>query len=438
MSRVLRVPVLLLLFLSPAPGLSSSGESAAAAGGLAERIDAYVEPFLADEHLSGQLLVAREGAVLYERSFGMANFELGVPVTSETRFNVASISKPMTGMLALQLVQSGKLAASDPLSKWIPDFPRGDEITLEMLMRHTAGIPHRLTSELEESQPTSAAGMVELAKGAELLFEPGQGSAYSSGGYSILARVLELASGSGYGELIERSIFAPAGMEHSVHPEGDYLIPARADSYLLGPDGGIRNAALKHYSFLVGAGSIYSTPRDLLALQRALLDGKLGEQAIQNYVRDSSLSWNGRTNGFRAFADFDGQTGVSVIFAGNLLTGAADRLRADVPRIAAGEAVEVPSRLNLDPVTVPATVLREYEGVYQLRPGTELELSFDGNSVSLSGWTLIPTSESSFFSPQDYARISVVRAADGTVERLDWAIGDDVYPMPRLGPLPGD
>lgn len=426
-----------VLLLCLASSLSATEEASPAAG-LEERIDAYVEPFLADEHLSGQLLVARDGEVLYERSFGMANFELGVPVRADTRFNVASISKPMTGVLALQLVESGKLAASDQLSKWIPDFPRGDEITLEMLLRHTAGIPHRLTTEPEESQPMSAAGMVELAKGAQLLFEPGQGNAYSSGGYSTVARVLELASGSSYGELIERSIFAPAGMSHSVHPEGGRLISARADSYLIGPDGAIRNAALKHYSFLVGAGSIYSTARDLLALQRALLDGKLGQAAIQNYVREGNLSWNGRTNGFRAFADFDGTTGVSVIFAGNLLTGAADLLRADVPRIAADEDVAVPSRLNLEAVAVPVAVLREYEGVYQLRPGTEFELSVDGGSMSLSGWTLIPTSESSFFSPQDYARISVVRADDGSVEGLDWAIGDEVYPMPRLGSLPVD
>lgn len=424
----------LAALLALATELPAAGRPAAEE--LGRRIDAYVAPFVADEHLSGRLLVAYDGQAVYERSFGMANFELEAPVTAETRFNVASISKPMTGLLGLQLVASGALAMDDRLAKWIPDFPRGDEITVAHLFQHRAGIPHRLTQDPEESQPKTAAEMVELAKGAELLFDPGSDSTYSSGGYSVAARVLELAGGASYGELLERYVLAPAGMDHSLHPVGDRLILDRAGSYRIGPDGTIQNAALKHYSFLVGAGSVFSTARDLLALQRALLDGEFGEAATQSYVREGNLSWNGRTNGFRAFADFHGETGVSVIFTGNLLTGAADRMRADLPRIAAGEEVPVPQRLALEAVEIPAERLAGYQGVYQLRPGTELELSVNDGVVDMSGWTLVPVSQTSFFSPQDYARVSVVLAGDGSVERLDWEIGGEVYPMPRLGPLP--
>lgn len=432
MHRILALAAALAFASVPLAGLEPpAGEE------LARRLDSYAAPFLADGHLSGHLLVARGGEIVYERSFGMANWELETPVTADTRFNIASITKPITGLAGLQLIAAGKLSTADTLSRWIPDFPRGDEITIGQLFTHQAGIPHRVTTDAQESQPMTAAEVVELAKGVPLLFDPGTSSTYSSAGYSVLARVLELASGESYGQLVENLVFVPAGMTHSVHPVGDLLVPRRASSYLIGADGRLRNAALKHYSFLVGAGSIYSTARDLLALQRALLAGRYGDDAARNFLRDGDLSWNGRTDGFRAFADYDGDTEVSVIFTGNLLTGAADRLRADVPRIVAGEEVSAPARLAIVPATVAPEVLARYEGTYQLRPGTELELSVEDGVARLSGWTLIPTSETSFFSPQDYGRVEVVLADDGAVERLDWEAGGQVYPMPRVGPLSG-
>ncbi len=429
MSRTRRVAVHCLLPLFVFAGALV----AQPASELANRIDAFVQPFLDDDHLSGQLLVAIDGTVVYERAFGMANFELGVPATHETRFNIASISKPMTGILGQRLVEEGKLSMDDKLAKWLPDFPRGDEITVAHLFRHQAGIPHRVTDDEQESQAKTAADMVELAKVAPLLFDPGTSSTYSSGGYSVAARVLELAGGASYEDLLSKYVLAPAAMSRSLHPSGHALIEGRADSYLIGRDGAIRNSTLKHYSFLVGAGSVFSTARDLHSLQRSLLDGRFGDSAAR--LRDGNLKWNGRTNGFRAFADFHGETGVSVVFTGNLLTGAADRIRSEVPRIAAGEEVATPQRLALEPVEVPPAKLAGYEGVYQLRPGTELELSVDNGAVSMSGWTLVPLSDTSFFSPQDYARIEVILKGDGSVERLDWKIGEAVYPMPRIGPL---
>ena len=93
--------------------------------------------------------------------------------------------------------------------------------------------------------------------------------------------------------------------------------------------------------------------------------------------------------------------------------------------VAAGAAV-VPGDCSRD------NVLRRYSGDYQLRPGSVLTLSSEGGEVSMSGWLLVPTSESTFFSPQDYAEIAVVVGQDGSVERLDWTVAGETYPMPRV------
>jgi len=150
---MIEAAVALLVVISASPAQATAPVPTAAPPSAAElksRIDAYVQPFLEDGHLSGTLLVARGANVLYERSFGMADYEHGVANTPETRFGVASITKPMTAMIARQLMAEKKLSATDTLQKWIPGFPGGDRITIDHLLEHRAGIPHRVTADHEE------------------------------------------------------------------------------------------------------------------------------------------------------------------------------------------------------------------------------------------------------------------------------------------------
>ena len=429
-------PVFATIVLAAAagPGLAPDTHTAGPGPALGERIETYVAPFVEAAHLSGSITVARGDEVVFERSYGLANHELGVPNSPTTRFCVASITKPMTQVIAVRLLAAGRFALEDELSKWIPDFPAGSEITVEMLAYHRAGIPHRVTTDAEEAVPRTAAEMVELAARADPLFEPGSSESYSSAGYSVLARVLELAGGKSYAELLEEHVVTPAGLEGTVHPEGHRLIPGRASSYQLAGDGRLVNSALKNYSFLVGAGSVFSTSGDLVRLLRAVVAGTLGETvSAQLLDEDGGLTWNGRTDGYRAFADYHAERDLYVAFAGNLLTGAGDLLRRDLPRLAAGEEVPLPVVPTSRAVAVDPEILRRYAGDYELRPGSPLTLTVENGEVRMSGWLLVPTSETTFFSPQDYGEITVVKDDDGAVTRLDWKIGDETYPMPRVG-----
>ena len=118
--------------------------------------------------------------------------------------------------------------------------------------------------------------------------------------------------------------------------------------------------------------------------------------------------------------------------ATNLTSGAIDRIRKAVPAIAAGADVPVPAAINAAAMDVDPRILESYQGSYQLRPGRNLQLSVTDGRVTMDDWLLIPVAEATFFSPQDYAEITVVQRDDGSVERLDWKIGDDVYPLPRI------
>jgi CubicO group peptidase (beta-lactamase class C family) len=396
---------------------------------LKARIDAYVQPFLDDGHLSGTLLVARGPDVLYERSFGMADYENGVPNTPQTRFSVASITKPMTAMIARQLMAENKLSGTDTLQKWIPGFPAGDRITIDHLLEHRAGIPHRVTADDEEAVPRTAADMVELARHHKQLAGPGTQPSYSSGGYSVLARVLELASGQPYDALVAERILIPAGMTRSADATAPGLLPGRARSYVMWPDG-VRNAPLKDLSFLVGAGSVYSTPRDLHRLLEAARAGRLGPAARDRVNAGPRLYWNGSTNGFRAFVVSDTASGLTIALASNVMTGALDRIEADVPRLAAGERVAPPSRLASKPFAVSAAQLAAYAGTY-LFGTTPFALTVSSGVLVGSGRVLVPTGERTFLSLADYGTVTVVMRPNGTVERLDWSAGERVLTMPR-------
>lgn len=407
---------------------------------LRRELDAYVRPLVEVGDLSGTLLVARGGRIVYERSFGMADYELGVPNGPDTRFNVASVTKPLTRIAALLLAEAGDLTLDDPLSRWIPDFPRGGAITIRHLVEHRSGIPHRVTTDTEVFRPYTAAEMVEKAAQAGLDFEPGSRESYSSAGYSVLARVLELAAGESYADLLDRLVLQTAGAVQTRSPEGWTLVARRADAYRRGGSELIR-AEPANLTFLVGAGSLYSTPRDLLRVLRTIVDGGYGSAVRRDLMEDGRIRWNGITYGYRAFVDYRAIDGVTVLFAGNLHTGAVDLLRSAVPRIAAGEEVEPPDPPRYRASPPAAEDRRAVEGIYQLRPGAPdseetLRFSADGERASLGGWILVPTADDAFLSPQDYARVEIVRQEEGGVTGLRWQTADGFVVFPKVAPLP--
>src|SRR5215510_9878175 len=109
---------------------------------LQSKVDAYIRPFVEIKGFSGVVLIARRGEVLVRKGYGMANYELGVPNTVQTRFHVASISKDFTAAAVLLLEERGLISVNDTLDRYIPDYPKGNLIRIQDLLIHTSGIPN--------------------------------------------------------------------------------------------------------------------------------------------------------------------------------------------------------------------------------------------------------------------------------------------------------
>jgi CubicO group peptidase (beta-lactamase class C family) len=308
--------------------------------------------------------------------------------------------------------------------------PAGDTITISHLLSHRSGIPHEIVPDSEMVRPFRAAEVVERARRLPLDFRPGARESYSSGGFEVLARILEIAGGMSYDSLLARRILAPLGMAHTGHIDGRALVHGRAAAYLAGHDG-VENAPPQDFSGLVGAGSVWSTARDLDRFVQAIVSGRLGPGPRASYLRSGKLDFNGRTGGFKAWALYDSATATSAIFLGNVASGAPDWLKSSVMRLVAGECVPPPvlPALRRD---VGEAELRRWVGVYQIEHGPRLDLHLRDGALYSNDWAMIPTVDGGLFSPRDYGIVHGVPGADGRLTRIDWIQGSETYPAPRV------
>jgi CubicO group peptidase (beta-lactamase class C family) len=337
----------------------------------------------------------------------------------------------MTGSIAIQLLAARTIAQTDTIGRWLPGFPQGGRITLSDLLRHRSGIPHELIPDSAATRPMTAADLVEIARHRPLDFEPGTREQYSSGGFSVLTRILEIVTGKPYAQLLTERILGPLGMTHSSDHDSRALLPGRARAVVPGARG-LENAPYEDFSHIVGAGSVWSTARDLHRFVQGVVSGALGPGPQRSYLRNGKLDFNGLAGGFVAWCAYDSLSGIEVIFAGNEHTGAPELLKGVIPQLAAGKSVPAPVLPEPRRGAADPAELAGYVGTFRLDNGTRLVVSVRDGVLWANDWVLLPSADGSFFSPRDYGTVRGVKGTDGRIERLDWEQRGQVYPAPRV------
>ena len=141
------------------------------------RFDVYFKPYLDERNFSGSILITRNGQILLKKGYGIANLEHVVPNTPHTKFHIASVSKPFTAAAIMILEEKGLLSVQDSLTKFIPDYPNAEKITIHHLLMHTSGIPNinNFPDYNEKSKfPQTTETLVDIFKEKPLEFEPGE------------------------------------------------------------------------------------------------------------------------------------------------------------------------------------------------------------------------------------------------------------------------
>ena len=295
------------------------------AGGADARVDeieALMSAYEAAGTFSGAVLVVEAGETIYERAVGYANCDWGIPNTMDTRFRIASLTKAFTKVLLLQLVEEGRVDLSGTIADYLPGYtgPGADRITVQQLFDHRSGIVgESAVEDLDriERDHFTRSQMLDLIAGYELAAAPGQRWIYSNFGYYVLGAIIEAASGKTYGELLQERICAPSGMRDTLPDVTTQVIERRASGYSLDNAGVLALDVPLDMSFVFGYGDLLSTPRDLYLFYRALLEGRLLDEAHRRIVYDGEAEYRPIGDGSRTvYAYEDGPASVNGFRAG--------------------------------------------------------------------------------------------------------------------------
>lgn len=263
----------------------------------ADAVDDYVLEQMRLRHVPGlALTVVKDGKVIKERGYGLANVELDVPVTPETVFEIGSVSKQITAAAVMLLVEEGKLSLDDKISKHLPGTPDAwSAVTVRHLLTHTSGIRNytglpgfALSERLKREDFIRRIGAHPLA------FAPGEQHSYGNTNYNLLGHIIESVSGRTYWQFVRERIFNPLGMSATADRDPRFIIKHRAEGYEW--EGGALVGRDYDLTDVFSAGAIISTVRDLVKWDAALEGEKLLKRSSLEQIWTPTRLADGRTH----------------------------------------------------------------------------------------------------------------------------------------------
>ena len=343
------------------------------------------------------VIVTRKGQTLYRAAYGMANLELGVALEPDHVFRIGSVTKQFTSAAIMMLVEEGKLAVTDPITKFLPDYPtQGKTITVEHLLTHTSGIQSYTDMPKWRGmwrQDMTVTELVDLFKSEPMQFAPGERWRYNNSGYILLGAIIEKASGKKYADFVQERIFTPLGMANTRYDVTEQVTARRAAGYTKTGDR-IVNAQYLSMTQPYAAGSLMSTVDDLAKWDAALGAGRVlkAESLAKSFASYRLSSGNdtaygygwqisryegrdvqehgGGIFGFRAYVVRVPSDGVYVAVLSNIAAAEPDTdlLARKAAAIAIGKPLVNPAA-----VALTAGQLEAYVGPYVGCPGHALQ-----------------------------------------------------------------
>jgi len=246
-----------------------------------QSLDRFIESRMKEDRIPGLVVGYVRGDETVVRPFGYADVENRTPMQNDSSFRLASITKTMTAVAVLQLVEAGKIELDAEVQRYVPYFPRKPwPITIRQLLGHLGGISHYRNRAFEQhiKEQKSMRETIAIFENFDLVAEPGTKYSYSTYGYALLAAAIEGASGQTYAAYMHDHIFAPLGMTSTREDDPVALIPNRVRGYQPAGDG-IVNSEFINVSTRTGGGATRSTVPDMLRFARGLMSGRLLSKA---------------------------------------------------------------------------------------------------------------------------------------------------------------
>ncbi len=421
------------------------------------------------------IAIVKEGKVLYQKGYGMANLEYDIANQPQTIFHIASVSKQFTTFAIAMLADQGKLSLDDDIRKYLPEVPDfGQPITIRHLAHHTSGMRDQwnllsMAGWRFDDVITKEHVLKLVADQKELNFQPGEEYLYCNTGFTLMAEIVARISGKTFAEWTDEHIFQPLEMSNTLfYDDHEKIVRNRAYSYSEGADG-YKKSVLSYAN--AGATSLFTTVEDLSKWATNFETLELGNQRIMDQMHTRGILNNGDTisyalgqvigtykglrtvshggadAGYRTYlVRFpDQKTSISVF--SNLANFSPGQIAYDIADIyLAGNIVEEEKEetkekeatIETAAITLTPEVLEQYVGRYRLAPGVIVTFTNKNNQLmaQATGQTKFPLmaiSEHVFAANQIDVKITFQLSADGQKAEIATLFQDgNNIEMPRI------
>lgn len=410
--------------------LPGRGQSASEADILLKRAkaDTLLQAYAAQNNFNGTALVAFHGKIVLQKGYGWRDAGKHIANDVNSIYQAASITKTFTGTLVMKLAELKKLSLQDKLSKYYPDYPKGDSITIAQLLSHTSGVfNYTMNGEFMQqkaSKPATEQEMLALFRNEPPDFPPGKGWNYSNSGYMLLGYIIGKVTGMRYDEAVRQYLFRPLGMQHSGFDFAHLNDPHKSLGYTADSTGSwtVRTPVVDS-SVSFAAGSIYTTVGDLFrwheGLTKYAVVSPAGWQEMtapkQNaygfgWMNDSlygkrTTGHSGGIWGFRSNFVRVQEDDACVILLSNSETFALDGITRSLLAILYDQPYKAPAVKTT--IRLDTAILRQYTGTYLLAE-KNLRIHIVLENGELAAYpekgprsTLCATSPSCFFLKED-------------------------------------
>ena len=256
----------------PARGSATKVSNSPQGSLIACRLEAAAWRASRENQPGNAIKVMRGEDVLLRTAFGRADLELGVPLSPDMVFRIASLTKQFTAVAVLKLHEQQKLSIDDRLAVHFPEFPAHvSEITIRQLMHQTSGLNAAHTHERNDYEVKE---LLDLFINEPLAFAPGEKFEYNNNNYNVLGALIERVSGVSYGEFLDKELFRPLGLDDTALDDYRQIVVNRANGYQ-GSEDEPRNASFVSMTIPYAAGALISSVDDMAKWNRALFGGRV-------------------------------------------------------------------------------------------------------------------------------------------------------------------
>jgi CubicO group peptidase (beta-lactamase class C family) len=394
------------------------------------------------------VLISKDGNVIYKKGFGYADIEKKDLIKPDTKFRIGSITKQFTAAAILKLQEEGKISVTDKLSKFLPDFPRADEVSIHQLLTHTSGI-HSYTGKPEfidkVVSPITEEELIAFFKNDPYDFNPGEKWQYNNSAFFLLGHIVGKVTGKPYGEYLKETFFDPLGMTNTGVHTSKLKLQNEAKGYTK-ENGKYKLSANWDMSWAGGAGALYSTVEDLYKWNEALFSGKVLQDkslkagftpvllsngkkpdnanygygwALGEYRGQDIIEHGGGLHGFISQLTRYPEENVTVVLLTNITPPEVSINSNAIAEFILWEKMEK-QKSNVENASVSENI-NQYVGRYDFQNGAVMIITAENNTLfaQLTGqpkFPIFPSGEGEYFWKVVDAKIKFVKNAGGEVE----------------------